>query len=149
MGKYYIKEVKYGVSDGGVACGPVGENVNVSVNIIEGNKSYWITNSEVTGIPNFYMTDIDIFDKLMNINSENEEFVEYMNEKFIDKFDGILLGEYEDIFESIAKSSDNSAAKLIRYIVLITRCKEDEVDNLIAMAKEKYVDEIDELANYV
>ena len=57
MGKYFVNEVKHGVSGGGIACGPVEGSVNVSLNVSAGDKTFWITNSELTGIPNFYLTD--------------------------------------------------------------------------------------------
>ena len=50
MGKYYIDEVKCGLSEGGIACGPVSGNVVVSVNVKEGDKAFWISNIEVNRV---------------------------------------------------------------------------------------------------
>lgn len=141
MGKYLVSEVKCGVSEGGVACGPGSGSVVVSVNVTEGDKSFWLSNAEVTGIPNFYLTDQDIYEKL--VNDDDEDFYEKLEEKFIKEFDGIALGEYDDIFASIRKNVGNPAVSLIRYIILLTRCSMDEVEDIVAMAKGKYVDDIE------
>lgn len=141
MGKYYVNEVKCGVIDGGMACGPGSGSVVVSVNVTEGDKSFWLSNTEVTGIPNFYLTDEDIYEKL--VNDDDEDFYEKLEEKFIKEFDGIVLGEYDDIFASIRKNVGNPAVSLIRYIILLTRCSMDEVEDIVAMAKGKYVDDIE------
>lgn len=140
MGKYFINEVKCGVSEGGMACGPVEGAVNVSVNVTDGDNTFWLTNSEFTGIPNFYITDEDVFDKFMDVD---DEFAEFFGDQFIEEFEGISLGEYDEIFESISDNKDNPAVALIRYIILLTRCSNEEVDDVIAMAKGKYVDELD------
>lgn len=123
MGKYFVNEVKCGVSNGGMTCGPVEGTVNVSVNVTEGDKTYWVTNSEFTGIPSFYVTQEDIFDKIGDI--DDEEFTEYLSNKYIHEFKGISLGEYDEIFDSIKNNSGNPAVSLIRYIVLLTRCPMD------------------------
>lgn len=142
MGRYMVNDVKCGVADGGVACGPVSGAVNVSVNISDGEKNYWISSAEFEGIPNFYITDDDIFDGLMN-PFENDEFIEFMNESFVDEFEGISLGEYQDIFESIKENSGNPAVALIRYMILLTRCSMEELDAFLNMAKGKYIDDLE------
>ena len=75
-------------------------------------------------------------------NDISDEFVEFMSERFIEKFEGITLGDYDTIFESIKENDGNPAVPLIRYIILLTRCSEDNVDEIIALAKGKFVDEI-------
>ncbi len=141
MGKYYVNEVKCGVGEGGVACGPGSGSVVTSVKITDGDKTFWLSNVEVTGIPNFYLTDEDIYEKL--VNDDDEDFYEKLEGKFIKEFDGIALGEYDDIFASIKKNVGNPAASLIRYIILLTRCSMDEVEGIVALAKGKYVDDIE------
>lgn len=141
MGKYFVNEVKCSVSNGGMACGPVEGTVNVSVNVTEGDKTYWVTNSEFTGIPSFYVTQEDIFDKIGDI--DDEEFAEYLNNKYINEYEGISLGEYDEIFDSIKNNSGNPAVSLIRYIILLTRCPMDSVEEIVNLAKGKYIDEVE------
>ncbi len=140
MGKYFVNDVKCGVSGGGIACGPVEGAINVSINITENNRTFWLTNSELAGIPNFYITDDDIFDRLMT--DLDDDFVEYLSGKNITEFEGISLGEYDEIFESINDNSNNPATSLIRYIILLTRCSMEESDNIISLSKGKYIDTI-------
>ena len=140
MGRLLINDVKVGVSEGGIACGPVDGAVNVSVQIREDDRTYWLSNSEFEGIPNFYFSEDDIFDKLQ---SPDDDAVEELNDAFIDEFEGIALGEYKEIFDSVKTNEENPAAALIKYIILLTRCSTEDVDEKVALAKGKYVDELD------
>ncbi len=143
MKRYFIVDAKCGVTEGGMACGPVGGNVIVTVKYNDGDKTYWLSNAEVMGIPNFYLTDKDVFDDLMEENFEDEVFTEYMQECFVGDFEDLFLGEYADVFSSIADDPENPAVPLVRYVVTLTRCSMDEVDGRIEMAKGKYADELD------
>ncbi|SEG36520.1 hypothetical protein SAMN04487934_11817 [Eubacterium ruminantium] len=141
MGKYFVNDIKCGISNGGIACGPIEGAINVSIKITEDNRTFWLTNSEYTGIPNFYITDDDIFDKLMN--DIDNDFIEYLSDKNITEFEGISLGDYDEIFESIKNNSNNPASFLIRYIILLTRSSTDNSDKIISLSKGKYIDTID------
>ena len=142
MGKYYVDEVKYGLEGGGMACGPIGENVISSVKVTDCSKSFWLTNVEVTGIPSFYLSEDEIFDRLVDA-CEDDDFLEYLDQCFINSFEGIKLGEYGDIYKSIKQNEGNPAVSLIRYIILLTRCSMEEEDGIIALAKGKFVDELE------
>ena len=142
MKRYFIEEAKCGVSEGGMACGPVSGSVNASVKFRDGGKTFWLTNSEVTGIPNFFLTDKDVFDQLCN-DDFSEEFNAYMQECFVSDFEGITLGEYEEVFESIMEDPENPAIQLVRYLIALTRCKIEEEEGLIELAVGKYIDEVD------
>ncbi len=144
MAKYLIEEAKCGVTDGGMACGPFPGTVVAAVKFRNGKKSKWLFLSEVDGIPCFTLTDKDIYDDLLKEDLENEEFMEYMNTHTIYELDGIELGcSYDELFESISENPENPGIPLIRYIIALTRCKMDELDPLIEMAKGKYADELD------
>ncbi len=142
MGKYFVDEVKCGFEDGGMACGLVDENIIASVKVTDGSKSFWLTNVEVSGIPNFYISEEDIFDRLVDV-SEDDDFVEYLDQCIINSFEGIQLGEYGDIYKSIKQNEGNSAVSLIRYMILLTRCSMEEEDGVKALAKGKFVDELE------
>ncbi len=170
MKRYLIKDAKCGITDGGMACGPVMGNVVVSVEFVENgdgcseadsaqvdrgsetdgcsqgsqpSASQWLSLVEVEGFPNAYLSDKDIFDDLRGEDFEDEEYAEYMEEHFIDEFDGIMLDEYESVFNSIRKNPENPAAALIRYIILLVRCPTKDVEGLIQMARGKYADELE------
>ena len=142
MGKYFVDEVKCGLEEGGMACGPMDVNVIASVKVTDGSKVFWLTNVEVTGIPNFYISEEDIFDRLVDV-CEDDDFVEYLDQCVINSFEGIQLGEYGDIFESIKQNEGNPAVSLIRYIILLTRCSMEEEDGVKVLAKRKFVDELE------
>ena len=61
----------------------------------------------------------------------------------IGEFNGIELGEYGDIFASFADDPENPAIPLIRYMIALTRCPLDQVEDLLNMARGKYVNELD------
>ncbi len=127
-----------------MACGPVFGNVVVTVQFKEGSTTQWLSLVEVEGIPNVYLSDKDIHENLVAEDFDDEEFNTYMDEHFINEFDGIAFDvDYSTTFESIADDPENPAVPLIRYLITLVRCRMDEVDNLIQMASGKYADEID------
>ena len=142
MGKFFVEDVKCGLGKGGMSCGPGTGKVIVSINVKEGDDSFWISNVEVNGIPNFYISEEDIFDKLCN-GSDEEDFFEFLEKRNIDSFEKISLGEYDEIRKSINQNVGNPAVSLIRYIILLTRCPLESVEAVVAMAKGKYVDELE------
>ena len=58
------------------------------------------------------------------------------------EFEGITLGEYYDIFDSIYKNPDNPAVPFLRYVIALTRCDLKDVKKLVKLAVGKYMDEI-------
>lgn len=64
MKRYLIEEVFYGESEGGMACGPVEGTFIAAVRYKEDGVEKWLTNAEVTGIPNFYVTEEKIADRM-------------------------------------------------------------------------------------
>lgn len=140
--KYFIEEVKCGVAEGGMACGPVSGPVVTSLKFTVDDLTKWITNSEVEGIPNFFLTEADIYDRLIE-DDFDDELSNLLDESAISNFDGIELGEYDDIEDSITNNEDNPAAILIDYIVKVTRCSMEELDEYINAGTKKYVEEIE------
>lgn len=147
--RYYINDVKCGVSSGsGIACGPVPEAVTASAQFKKDDGPFmWLTLSEFDGLANFYLTEEDIYDKVQDIDGDDEEFIDKLNgEYYINSFDGISFGEYgeyKDIFRSIKENKDNPAANFIMYLVAIVRCGWDELPGLVEAGKGKFADEID------
>ena len=143
MGKYFIEECKCGVSCGGVACGPVEGSVNAAVKFTADGESKWLTNSEFTGIPNFCITEDSVFERFME-NDISEEFANYLEDKFVSEFENIhLAGEYEDIVASLHENEENPAAALVRFVIALTRCENDEVEGLINKGRGHFAEEID------
>ncbi len=144
MKRYFIETAKCGITEGGMACGPVSGNVVVTVQFKEGATTQWLSLVEVEGIPNVYLSDKDIHEALVAEDFDDEEFTAYMDEHFINEFNGIAFdADYSTTFESIADDPENPAVPLIRYLITLVRCSMDEVDDLIQIASGKYADELD------
>lgn len=139
---YIIEEVKCGITEGGFACGPVDGNVVVSMKFNDGKETKWLNNVEVGGIPNFYLTDKDIYDDLLKEDFDDEEFANMLDASFVSSFADVSLGEYEDIFESFENANPNTV-KLIRAIIWVTRCDMDELESIIESLTGKLVDGLD------
>jgi len=147
MGTFLIEQVKHGENDGGDACGPIGGAICVSVHFKKDNEpSRWIELDDVDGIYQFYLSDTDMFDFHANFNSyDDEDEIKKFNENFIEEFEGITLSDnYIEMFDQINGSQKaNPASALIKYMILLVRCSDYKIDDLIDMATGKYIDEID------
>lgn len=84
MSKYFIEDVKWGITEGGIACGPVPGNVVVEAKIRdeETNKEFYVANTEVEGLFNLYQTDKSTFEQQME-ETDDEDFWDWLNENFI------------------------------------------------------------------
>ena len=143
MKRYYIEEAKYGVTEGGIACGPISGNVIGSVRFRDGDRVWWLNSAEVGGCPNYYLTDKDVFDDLVKEDFDDEGHWNYMDEHFVSEFSGIELGEYCDTFDSISSDPNNPAVPLIRCLISLVRCCEEDVEDFIEMVKGIYADEME------
>ena len=137
--RVFVECVKCGVADSGPGVGAV----NATVKFTKDGVTKWLTNSEVTGIPNFYLTDEDIYDRLMEQDFANDDFMAMLEASSIDTFEGIKLsGDYDEIEEAMDEADNEAAAALLEYIIEITRCSMDDLDDFIKAGTGKYADEI-------
>lgn len=121
--------------------GPGEWPTHVAVKYSCDDETKWITNSVVTGIPNFYLSDDCVIDTLIK-DDYGEEFMEEMQSLFIDEFERIRLGNFDEIKESIEQHKGTQAAGLIKYILELSICDEKETDRLMSVGEGKYVDQI-------
>ena len=143
MKRYLIEEAKCGVTNGGMACGPVSGNVVASVRINDGSATNWLTLVEVDGIVNLFMTDMDIYEEVLR-EDFSDEFLAYLNSHAIDRVNGLEFSEdYASAFSSIADDPENPAVPVVRYLIALVRCGMEETEALIRMAAGKYADELD------
>ena len=142
--RYFIEEAKCGITDGGMACGPVSGNVVATVRFNDGTASQWLNLVEVDGIPNVCLSDRDIYDDLLAEDYEDEAFTAYVNNHLIQHWNGIDFDfSYSTTLESMASDPENPAVPLIRYLLALVRCSMDDTEALIATAAGKYEDELD------
>ena len=144
--RYYILNVKCGVSDGGMACGPVQGVVTGAVQFRKDDDNpMWLTLSDAEGLANFYLTSEDVYDRILE--EDDDEFFDELNDKyFITEFDGISFGDegdFDEILQDIEANQDKPAANLVLYLIAIVRCGWDELPGLVEAGKGKYADEID------
>jgi len=94
-------------------------------------------------ILNVILTDKDIFDRLLK-NDSDEDFNEYVNEHEIFDFEGTEFdGDYSTTISSLYENTENPAVPLIRYLLTLTLCSQEETQGLIELATGKYIDEIE------
>ncbi|MDO4466841.1 MAG: hypothetical protein Q4C49_07515 [Bacillota bacterium] len=142
MEKIKILKAQCGVTEGGMACGPVGGNVVATVTYeVDGEVSY-LSEVEVQGIPNFYLTEDDIFDKLLEEDMDDEEFTEYLDDNYLDGFAGFELDIDYDFVNNL-RDEETGYGKLLLYIIYIVRSELDEMSQFITDSIGKTIDEID------
>ena len=143
MKRYLIEEAKRAVTKGGPEWEDAQASVVITVKYKEAETTQWLNMVEFEGVPNVFLSDRDIFEKLVEEDFDDQEFADYLNMHFIEDFNGITMGEYAAIFDSIANDPENEAVPLIRYMILLARSGADEAEAFTEMAAGKYADEID------
>jgi len=124
---YLIKNAKYGYTKGGFACGPLIENVAAAVEYVENGKTMYLSVVDIIGLYDFYLSDNDIFDKLINENYDEE-----VEKASIRSFKNINL-------EKIDELSNNDDDLLIIYLMLILRLDKNETKELMKDSIGKYL----------
>ncbi len=142
MKRYYIEEVKSSISAGGFACGPISGNPVVTIRFKDGDETKWLSLVEVEGLPNCFLTDEDIHEKLV-AEDFDDDFTDYLDQHAVGDFNGITFGEYTDIYYSISQNPENPAIPLIRCLLTFARCDSGDEAELIKMAEGKYADELE------
>lgn len=136
---YLIKGIRYGITEGGMACGPVSGNVVASIEFQDDDKVSFLSMVEVFGVPEFYFSEEDIYDELLE---ESEDFIDKANSLIINEFNGIELKEYEDIMEELKKPYNEEDKALIKLLIAVVRLDYDEADKLIEESVGKYIKDI-------
>lgn len=138
MKRFLIKEVKCELTEGFYP------GVVVSVRFETEGNDLWMSNVEIQSIPNFYLSNKDMFEHMVKDDPNDDEYTKWLQETFLYSYDDLNLeGRYEDIFDGFKGNEDNPAINFIRYIIAVTRCDNEDTQALIDMAINKYVDELD------
>lgn len=133
----------------------------------DGGDSGWLTvvkaDDANLGIPSFFTDDEDRFEKYVDHYDDSKTFAYYgggtraypdFEPVRIDSFEGIdlncdgCIGEYDNmyyrLYDQIFNSKrDNEAAQFLRFVIALITSGENEADELIELAKGRYIDEID------
>ena len=134
-----ITSARYEVTDGGMACGPVGGSVIVEAGFRKPDgEEFYVSGSDTMGIPDFYMTERSTIDEQVatenDIENSDPAFRDYLLSCFIDG-----IGDYYDIFSE----KDPEWFLILRYLICIIGGDYDETEAFIAETVGKYLDEIE------
>lgn len=140
MKTYLIKDAKCKVLGG-----PFNASVLAAVKVFDSEQEWWLTNWEYDGYPVFYQSKEDLFDKIISADESGEEdsFNE-LEQYIITEMEGdISLESYEAFYTSINGTEINPTAQLVRYLIALTRCDMEDLDDIINRAINKNIDDID------
>ncbi len=143
---YIIENVKRGENDKVCGCEITGGPICISVKYKKDNEpSKWLELDDVMGIPNFYLSDHDLFDYHISFNSDDEDDIKNFNENFINEFEGVTFsGDYTGLFDQFyGEKKGNPAVLLLRYMILVANCSDEELTKFIDMVVGKSVDSVD------
>lgn len=118
------------------------DNGCVTVSLrVTGAKNKWITLVDDNGSPKFYLSDEEII--ALYRNGEIKTWLESIEKYRITEFEGLKLGEYNDVFFSIYNDIENPACKLIRYMIDLIFAKDGkEISDLFHLYSGKGINEV-------
>ena len=128
--------------------------VIVSLRVMgEGYK--WLTLVDDNGTPKFYSSQEDIF--ALRKKGEVRSWLEKIEVYRTNEFEGLKLGEYNDVFfsmyndfVSIYTDNENPVVKLIRYMIDLIFAKDgEEITDLMHLPMGKSIDEVDVPISYI
>ena len=133
MARFFIEDVKCGVTEGGFACGPVFGDVIAEAKIKSdtGEVSFFCL-AEVTGIPVFMKTDRSTYDEQMQDNY-SDEFIEYLDDHTLGEID------YTDVYTN----PDMEYHDVLQYLSHIVLSGWEECIPFMESTKGKWLDEIE------
>lgn len=113
---YFIKNVQYGFTGG-----PLDEQVVVTIEFELDSKISFFSVVDVGGLFAYYLSEVNIYDKLID-----EEYEGIVEKSQITEYNGIKLSNIVDNFE---KNNDDYI--FLMYLLLILRLDETETITLI------------------
>jgi len=140
-----VEDIKIGESEGGMACGPCGGSLIVSIKINDGEKVQYFTSSLFAGLYEFYLTDKDVFDLFIEEDFDNKAFTNVLENNNVDHLYDLDFSEceseYDNILELIHKSKNNPASGIMQLAVsLYEYLDEEEIKKYIGKnASEIYL----------
>lgn len=158
MKKYSIVDVQVGVSEGGMACGPVGGHViaEVQVRDLENNKIAFHSLAEVDGTLNFMLTDESTFDGQIKDDYQDTQFWDKISEA-----ENGGYSDYNEFYEDLEKHEicDEDCALIWKYLAYMVRADWSEIDQMknasigkvfgefaipVCDAEEEYLEEMED-----
>ena len=142
MAKFLIEDIRVGITEGGIACGPVSGNVVTEMKIRnpEEDSVLYYGLTEVEGIPVFIRSEESFYE--FQMKDEPDDKAGW------DKLNAATVSDYEDYWDLYDNMADPEAEhredvivwKLLAYFV---RCPGEEVDGMKKACIGKFVEDID------
>ena len=121
--------------------------VIVSLKVM-GEGCNWLTLVDDNGTPKFYSSQEDIF--ALRKKGEVRSWLKEIETCRITEFEGLKLGEYNDVFFSIYNDIENPACKLIRYMIDLIFAKDgEEITDLMHLPMGRSIDEVNVPISYI
>ena len=129
MKRFLIEDVRVGISQGGIACGPVPGNVIGEIVLRdEDGKATYHCMAEVSGTLNFYESEASIYQGQIDEDFDNAEFADLLESSFTEGYDN-----YYDFYEEVnAKQPLSVIARIRKYLTYMVRADWPEIDSLKA-----------------
>ena len=129
MKDWIIKNIKSGVSDGGIACGPIGGAAMAQVELSdEEGKTTYMYIASVEGYPCFSNSDEDLFEEMLREEYDDYEEIELL------EYEGVELSDYYEIYDQLenTKEDEHILIKLLLHIIHAVDYEEEyEKDKLV------------------
>lgn len=106
---YQIIDVKYSFKENYAM---IPNTIIISLQITDGNTSKWITNINVDGINNYYLTDKSIFKSVLK-ETASDKTIKYLNKNYLTTFEIFTL---DDSLPDQLKERHNRIIKALYYI---------------------------------
>ncbi|MDO4460748.1 MAG: hypothetical protein Q4C42_11845 [Clostridia bacterium] len=133
MSGFFIEDIRCGVGEGGMACGPVSGPVVAEAKIRDDNGDiFFMCLVEVDGLPMFFKTEEGAYDYHMSEDPSPEE-IEAMESRFV------AGGDYSEIFDD----TESEWYELFRYLIYVVRADWDECEAYQEETRGRYLNEID------
>jgi hypothetical protein len=105
---------------------------------VDGNKPMWLSVYQKNNMPGFYLSDVDIFDKLLKVR-QNPNLMQFR----ILYFAGFKVDIYESIYPALYRFLESQYSMLIRLLCYMVREDIKVVSQFAAMNSGKYLCDID------
>ena len=136
MARFFIEDIKCGLGEGGMACGPVSGPVVAEAKVKDDKgEVFYLSLAEVDGFPNFFQTEKSTYEMQVSQNMTDED-VSYLNDNYIS-----VDGDYDNLFEMTEE--DEELLPLLKYLTYIVRADWDECKEFQEKTKGKYLDEFE------
>lgn len=142
MSKFLIEDIKVGISEGGIACGPVGGHVIAEARIrnMEDDTVTYHSLAEVDGTLNFTETDESTFDTQIHEDYDDEEAWKLVS-------DGEAGGycDYTEFYEDLdcRDICDEDHVLIWKYLAYMVRSDWDEIAAMKAVSVGKCLGDFD------